>query len=162
MNIQYKKASCADIELLVGTRMLVLRAVNGLDEAAELTEVERQSRRYYRHCFEEDTHAAYLVLDDGSFIGAGGISFYSVMPTVHNPSGRKAYLMNIYTAPEYRRRGIARGVVELLIKEALSRGITDISLEATDMGRPLYESCGFIPVPSEMKLSRESVDGMRL
>lgn len=36
--------------------------------------------------------------------GTGGISFYQVMPTYHNASGTKAYIMNMYTNPDYRRK----------------------------------------------------------
>lgn len=75
------------------------------------------------------------------------------MPTYHNPSGRKAYIMNMYTRPEYRRRGIAYHTLDLLVKEIRRRGITSISLEATDMGRPLYEKYGFLPMEHEMELS---------
>ena len=52
---------------------------------------------------------------------------------------KKAYIMNMYTVPEYRRRGIAYQTLDKLVKEAKERGISAISLEATDMGRPLYE-----------------------
>ena len=61
----------------------------------------------------------------------GAVSFYKVMPTYHNPSGNKAYIMNMYTNIDYRRKGIATKVLELLIKESKNRGVTDISLEAT-------------------------------
>ena len=44
-----------------------------------------------------------LVYDNETLIGTGGISFYKVMPTYHNPTGKKACIMNMYTAPEYRR-----------------------------------------------------------
>lgn len=43
--------------------------------------------------------------------------------------------MNLYTAPEYRRQGIMQ-----------------IALEATDMGRPLYEKYGFVKMEDEMEL----------
>lgn len=74
------------------------------------------------------------------------------MPTYHNPTGQKAYIMNMYTRPEYRRRGIAFGTLELLVEDAEKRGVTAISLEATDMGRPLYEKYGFVQMESEMEL----------
>ena len=74
------------------------------------------------------------------------------MPTYHNPTGQKAYIMNMYTRPAYRRQGIARRTLDLLVQDARSRGARAISLEATSMGRPLYEAYGFVPMTSEMEL----------
>lgn len=34
-------------------------------------------------------------------------------------------------------------MVELLIAEAKEKGVTEISLDATEMGRTLYEAIGF-------------------
>ena len=48
--------------------------------------------------------------------------------------------------------GIAYKTLDLLVKAAKSRGITAISLEATDMGRPLYEKYGFVKMEHEMEL----------
>ena len=76
------------------------------------------------------------------------------MPTYHNESGKKAYIMNMFTDPNYRRKGIAFRTLDLLVKEAKSRGIDAISLEATDMGRPLYEKYGFVKMNDEMELPK--------
>ena len=93
-----------------------------------------------------------MVFDEETFVGAGGISYFQVMPTYHNPTGKKAYIMNMYTNPDYRRQGIAFKTLELLVADAKERGITSISLEATDMGRPLYEKYGFVKMNDEMEL----------
>jgi GNAT superfamily N-acetyltransferase len=58
----------------------------------------------------------------------------------------------MYTDPAYRRQGIAMKTLALLIEDAKAKGITFISLEATDMGRPLYERYGFVPMEHEMIL----------
>ena len=152
MEPRYYKAGPEDLELLVRTRIQVLLAANQLPEGTDMTAVETASRDYYRAALADGSHAAWLVFDGDTWIGAGGVSFYRIMPTYHNPSGRRAYLMNIYTRPDYRRRGIARHIVDLLVGEARQRGITGISLEATDMGRPLYEDYGFVQMPAEMEL----------
>ncbi len=60
--------------------------------------------------------------------------------------------MNMYTKPEYRRKGIAIKILDILVKESNNKGITAISLEATDMGRPLYEKYGFVKINNEMEL----------
>ena len=152
MAFLYKRATIEELELLTETRIEVLRAANQLSEDEDMTEVREQSYRYYKKALDDGTHIAYLIFAGEDFAGAGGVSFFQVMPTYHNPTGRKAYIMNMYTKPEYRRQGIAYKTLDLLVKEAKSRGITAISLEATDMGRPLYEKYGFVKMEHEMEL----------
>lgn len=147
----YKKAAPEDIEELVRTRILVLRAANQLSEDKDLSKVEQESYAYYKRALKSGEHIAYLVYDNHTFIGAGGVSFYQVMPTYHNPSGKKAYIMNMYTAPEYRRQGIAYHTLDLLVKAAKEQGVSQITLEATNQGRPLYEKYGFVKMKQEME-----------
>ena len=58
----------------------------------------------------------------------------------------------MYTRPGYRRKGIAYKTLDMLINAAKCKGITSISLEATAMGRPLYEKYGFVKMNDEMEL----------
>ena len=151
-DMEFRKATAEDIDLLVRTRIEVLRAANGLADSADMSEVEKQSRAYYEKALADETHTALLVFDRDQFIGAGGISYYRVMPTYHNPTGRKGYIMNMYTRPEYRRKGIAFHTLDLLVQDARKKGITSVSLEATEAGRPLYEKYGFSDMKDEMTL----------
>ena len=150
--MEYRKATIDDLDMLVSTRITVLRAANKLDDNVDMSEVEHESRDYYEKALLDGSHTAYLVFDDGEFVGAGGVSYFRVMPTYHNPSGRKAYIMNMYTAPDHRGRGIAYNTLDLLVKDAKAQGVSAISLEATDMGRPLYERYGFVKMNDEMEL----------
>ena len=106
-NYEYKKATIEDTDELVRTRITVLRAANKLSDDVDMSLVEKESYEYYKNTLETGEHIGYLVYDNETFIGAGGVSFYQVMPTYHNPTGKKAYIMNMYTAPAYRRQGIA-------------------------------------------------------
>ena len=151
MNVIYKKATMDDIDILIKSRIEVLRAANRLAEDVDMSEVETQSYDYYKKALLDGTHTAYLVFDDDRFIGAGGISYFRVMPTYHNPSGNKAYIMNMYTNSDYRRLGIATKTLQLLVADAKEKGVQAISLEATDMGRPLYEKFGFVKMKDEME-----------
>ena len=151
-NYEYKKATIADIDELIRTRIIVLRTANKLSNDVDLSLVEKESYEYYKSALETGEHIAYLVYDNGSFIGAGGVSFYQVMPTYHNPTGKKAYIMNMYTASEYRRQGIAFHTLDLLVKDIRKQGVSQIALEATEMGRLLYEKYGFVKMEDEMEL----------
>ena len=150
--LSYKKATIDDLEFLVETRIEVLRAANKLDKSVDMTVIKEQSYDYYKKALSNKTHIAYLVFDGEKFVGAGGISFFRVMPTFNNPSGNKAYIMNMYTSPSYRLKGIAYKTLDLLVLSAKERGISSISLEATEMGRSLYEKYGFIKMNDEMEL----------
>ncbi len=154
---EYKKATIEDIDELVRTRSIVLRAANKLSDDVDMSLVEKESYEYYMRALETGEHIAYLVYNNGTFIGAGGVSFYQVMPTYHNPTGKKAYIMNMYTVPEYRGQGIAFHTLDLLVKDAREQGVTQIALEATDMGRLLYEKYGFVKMEDEMELKHSYV-----
>ena len=148
----YKKATMKDVDELVRTRIIVLRAANKLADDVDMSLVEKESYAYYKRALKTGDHVAYLVYDNETFIGTGGVSFYQVMPTYHNPTGKKAYIMNMYTASEYRRQGIAFHTLDLLVKDIRKQGISQITLEATEMGRPLYEKYGFVKMEDEMEL----------
>lgn len=152
MELIYKQATVEDLDFLVKTRIEVLRAANGLDDTVDMSEVEEQSRDYYREALGSGEHVAYLVFDGEVLAGAGGISFYRLLPTYHNPTGENGYIMNMYTRPAYRRRGIAYKTLDLLVAAARERGVARVTLEATRMGRPLYEKYGFVGLGDEMEL----------
>ena len=65
---------------------------------------------------------------------------------------KRAHLMNVYVKKEFRRKGLAKKMLELLIEEAKSRKVTEISLDATEKGRPLYESMFFSSNDSAMAM----------
>lgn len=152
MPLIYQRASLAQLELLVKTRIHTLLAANNLPAETDMSEIACSTRTYYQTALADGSHTAYLVFDGDNVVGTGGLSYFQVMPTCHNPSGRKAYLMNLYTAPLYRRRGVASQVLRLLLEDARAKGVTAVSLEATAMGRPLYEEFDFVPMENEMEL----------
>lgn len=88
LQLYYKRATMEDIDELVRTRIIVLRAADKLSDDEDMSVVEEKSYAYYRRALESGEHIAYLVYDNGKFIGAGGVSFYQVMPTYHNPTGK--------------------------------------------------------------------------
>lgn len=153
MSIEYRRATPDMLELLVRTRIEVLRAANLLDACVDMSEVAAQSETYYREALANGSHTGILAFDGDTFVGAGGVSYYRVMPTFHNPTGHCAYIMNMYVRPAYRRQGIATAMLNLLVTDARRHCAGHIGLEATDMGRPLYEKFGFIPAEREMELA---------
>ena len=138
--IIYRKTTKADMKILMKLRLEMLREVNGLSSEYEYDEnFIFESRRY----FESGEQTTVIASDGETLVGCASLSYTWIMPTFSHPTGNRAHLMNVYIRADYRRRGISKKMVEILIDEAKENGVTEISLDATEMGRPLYESLGF-------------------
>ena len=138
--MQVKKTSAENIEELMEIRLEMLREVNGLaPDAAFAPDLVAHSREYFLH----GDQTTVFAMDGEKIAGCASISYITVMPTFDHPTGRRAHLMNVYTRAGYRRQGVGRLMVQFLIDEAKARGATEISLDATQKGVPLYQSLGF-------------------
>jgi len=141
---------------------------------ADITEIVRHRRRLYEELGERDARAleamqastsAFLekALPAGIFRGwlaeggagrvvaGGGMMIVPWLSRPADPKPRRAWILNVYTDPEYRRRGIARRLMQTMIEWCQQAGFQSVSLHSSEEGRPLYQSLGFKPT-QEMKL----------
>ena len=76
-------------------------------------------------------------------IASIGLVIHSVPPSPRNLVGKVGYIMNLVTLPQWRRRGIARALLEHVLGVLREEGIPVASLHAAADGRTLYEDLGF-------------------
>lgn len=133
---------------LMRWRAEVIRSVFGVEPNPRLLVANRQ---YYRQHIADGSHIAFIAEDGVEQCGCGSVCFSDELPSPDNPTGRCAYLMNIYVREQYRDRGIARMIVKRLVDEASQRGCGKIYLETTVEGKQLYLSSGFDEMPDMMK-----------
>ena len=150
--IEFKIANDEDIERMTSSRMEVLREVFHLDERYHFSGKMESCIRDY---FMNGDQTTVLAMDDKKVVGCASMCYFRVMPTISHPTGKRAHLMNVYTITDFRRQGIARKMVSMLIEDAWARGATEISLDATEAGRQLYKSLGFVASEECMVLVRE-------
>ena len=88
--------------------------------------------------------------DDGTPIAGAGLQIRSLLPRPTLPGdglllGREGLVLNVYTAPSWRGRGVARQLMDTIIAwAAADAGIVRLVLAASPAGRPLYEKMGFV------------------
>lgn len=153
MRVTVRNASKDDLELLLSWRMEVLRHVFAL--SGEPSEDLRDANRdYYKKALSDGSHFAVFAELNGETAGCGGVCFYQEMPSPDNPSGKCAYLMNIYTREAFRGQGIGSEIVRSLLEEAGRRGAGKIYLETSDCARSMYEMIGFTEMKGYMSIKR--------
>ena len=141
-----------DIEYMMSSRLEMLKEVFSLDADYQYSESFIENSRRF---FLDGQQTTTLALDGDRVVGCATMCYITVMPTVTHPTGKRAHLMNVYTAKDYRRQGIAMKMLSMLINDAWNLGVTEISLDATEDGRPLYSKCGFVDSDECMVLVKE-------
>ena len=156
METVIRQAGIHDLETLMSWRMEVLREVFGIPAGQDMAALEQANRSYYQTMLKNEGHIACFGYQK-EIIGCGGICIYQEMPSPDNPTGMCAYLMNIFTLPQFRGQGVGEKIVRWLTEQAMQRGITKIYLETSDCGRNLYQKIGFTPMTDYLKLGKAAL-----
>lgn len=135
----FRRAEIRDAEELAEIRKKQL-----MDEGQKPdVNMDKELLGYFREKMESGELVQWIAEEDGKTAATGAIIFMVYPPSFTNPSGRKGYIANMYTADEYRGRGLAGRIIELLEEEARERGITSLILFASAVGRKAYLKSGF-------------------
>jgi GNAT superfamily N-acetyltransferase len=97
----------------------------------------------------------------GEIVGGAGIQIRKLLPRPIPGSptirvGHEAIVLNVFTERAWRRRGIARRLMEHAIAWSRAHGIARLVLHASPEGRPLYEQLGFEPT-NEMRRRHQAL-----
>lgn len=90
-----------------------------------------------------DNSISAIAYDNDKAVGCATLCLIKLIPTADHPTGVRAHLMNVYVDESCRRQGIAREMLTLLLEKAKEKGVTGVTLDATESGKPLYEVLGF-------------------
>ncbi|MDR2559470.1 MAG: GNAT family N-acetyltransferase [Oscillospiraceae bacterium] len=154
MAINYRKAVTDDVPELVRLRLEFINDESrGTEVSNETNAILRITNAdYFTNGLLDGSLVVFIAEDSetGKIVATSGIMFWRHLPGLVALDGRKAVIANMYTLPEYRKKGIATELVRLQIEEAKTRGVKVINLWATDMGRAVYEKFGFKTDENEM------------
>lgn len=152
MPITYRKATINDLDELVRLRIEFLKEVQKI-ETRQYSEEELSTslREYLSKSIVNDEFVAWLAIFDGEVIATSGLCFFQITPGFTLIDGKIAYILNIYTLPHWRGKGVGKQVFDHILQEAIRRGYKRISLHASDDGRPIYEKFGFRGTDDEME-----------
>ena len=149
VGLEFQKLTYDDVPTFAEMRVMQL-----LEEGArETVDLRPALYDHYARHLADGSFFACLALDEGRIIATGGISVVEKPPYFGCPTGRIGLISSMYTAPAYRRQGIARDVLCRVVEEARRQSCGVVQITASDAGVPLYQSVGFTPNANFLQLS---------
>jgi ribosomal protein S18 acetylase RimI-like enzyme len=148
-DVIYRRAVPADAGTLAAARAAFLREV-GPGDTVDGILVEAM-RSYFAETLSNGEFAAVVATVDGEVIATSGMAEHRNPPSPRNPFGRSGYIMNMYTVPAWRNRGIASTILRKLLELASEKGYSAVSLHALPGAQSLYSKAGFEPVDNGMQ-----------
>lgn len=148
---QVRQATSDDLSVLIHLRMEFLREVNDA-EFKDADSLRHNLQLYFEEHLSAGTFKAWLAEVNDEIIGTSGLVFFQRPPSMSNVTGLDAYVMNVYTQPAWRGRGVARTLLGHLLDYVKTTSSRLVFLHATPQGRTLYQQMGFHASDEVMEL----------
>lgn len=136
-----RSATAADAAVIAHHRVAMFR---DMGEGGDDERIEAATRERLVEQLASGDYRGWLVEADGAVVAGAGILLHHYYPNAKNPRGRPtAYILNVYTEPAHRSRGLAAGLIETILDWCRAHDVPRASLHASELGRALYERLGF-------------------
>ena len=149
-SVVVRLASAADAEILAEHRVAMFRDMGSVKP--ELEEALRQtSAAYFAVAIPLGEYVGWIAhpVDEPSPIAGAGVQLRSLLPRPAAVGdtlllGREGLVLNVYTAPSWRKRGVAHRLMDTILEWAAESGVVRLVLNASPAARPLYEKMSFV------------------
>ena len=145
--ITYRFAGLNDLELLVTLR---LKFIEADQEDNNYGEMKSNIEHYFKTKITNGECVVVLAEHKSEVIGTGILFFFDSVPSVSNMTGKNAYITSMYVEECYRRQQIGSTLLLKLLDIAKEKNYNTVLLNATELGKKLYEKHGFVKIEHNM------------
>jgi len=138
----FRFATVEDAALIAAQRHRMF-ADNELASEAHYAAMDQEFEPWVRERLADGRYVGVFLEEEGAVIASAGIFFMDFPPHWMDAQPVRAYLLNFYTAPEARGRGLATELLGRCVEECRRRNVGVVTLHASKFGRPVYERFGF-------------------
>ncbi len=139
-----RRASLQDVEALVSLRLALEQESEHLTQEHMLSDLRQVTSQYLIEALPTEAFLVWVAEASGKIVGTSGLIFFQKPPSERNLSGVEAYILNMYTLPEWRGRGIATTLLQTMMAFIKHTNAHHVWMYATQDGKPLYEKAGFV------------------
>lgn len=142
-----RRATLADIGVLTDLRQRFLAEIGYASDA-----VPSAVQSYLAEALPTGDFVAFVAENDGQVVATSGVQIFQKPPHGRNLSGKEGFVLNMFTLPEWRGRGIATALMQRILAFVREKGATCVRLHASEQGLGIYTRLGFRSDNSEMVL----------
>src|SRR5579862_2762306 len=116
-----RTATIADAALISAHRRAMFEAMGGIEKGV-LDKMTRSCEPWIVRMIGQDKYAGWIIRDGELPVASAGLLILDWPPHPLDPAAEnRAYLLNVFVEPDYRKRGLARELVAICIAEARRR-----------------------------------------
>lgn len=150
----FRLATADDAAIITHHRRAMFADMGHTDEVEILDQMATAFRDWVRRKLEQGIYIGFFMENAaGQVVAGAGCWIMEWPPHLLDPSAERAYILNVYTEPAYRGRGLAKHLMQSVLDFCETRHLSVITLHASQFGRPMYEQMGFTQT-NEMRLVR--------
>ncbi len=132
-----------EVDLLTTYRMAYLAEMQGERSDEYQEKLKNELNQYFAEALTENRFFAFLAELNGEALSFGAMVLKKIPGDFNQSSYLEGDILNMYTVPFARRKGISALILQQLITEARYRGVTKVSLHTSKDGEKLYRKFGF-------------------
>ncbi|MFW9853723.1 MAG: GNAT family N-acetyltransferase [Candidatus Thorarchaeota archaeon] len=145
-----RRAGIEDISELVELRVQLFYEMNAIPSRKDEQLLRNSLRSFFRTNIPSGKFLSWVAFSDNLIVASSGLIFLQKPPSPQNPSGREAYVMNMYTRKEWRNQGLAMKLLEKIHDFLKQQQVSLTSLHTTEIARAVYEKMGYSAMDNEM------------
>jgi len=138
-----RRVTNEDLPRMTAARLDYLREMQGERATSYLKELHQNLQLYFSEAIAEGSFFALLAEFEGKVVSYGGMVLKKIPGDLNQSSYLEGDILNMYTLPDYRRKGISSLILEGLLDEAKELGVSKVALHCSKDGEPLYRKYGF-------------------
>lgn len=131
-------------------RRQLFEELGEINNDTNIHNLEVATKEYYLSHINKDL-ISWGILNDNKIISCGSLCLFERVPYQENLMGKEGYILNIYTCPNFRKKGLATLILNEIIKYSSENQLKRVWLNSSINGKSLYIKHGFIE-KSEMEL----------
>lgn len=141
--ILVRKVETKEVGILVEYRLAYLTELQGEMSPEFQEKLKKELKKYFTKAIAKKRIVAFIAELKSEVVGFGALVIKEIPGDFHQSTILEGDILNMYTLPFARRKGVSAMILENLLGEARRLGLTKVSLHTSKDGEKLYRKYGF-------------------